>query len=172
MFQLLLLRHAKAEPDGSADGDHGRRLTDRGRRNAGVMGRLLEDADLAPDLVVSSTATRALETAELAIEGGRFEARLRETRALYNSSVERTLEVLRGLEGGFETVLLVGHEPTWSEVALALAGGGRLRLPTEGVVVLELEIDAWTEIGPRSAVLAGLITPALVSRALTGRSAR
>ena len=164
MFQLLLLRHAKAEPDAGADGDHGRRLTDRGRRNAGAIGRLLERADLAPDLVVSSTAARALETAELAIESGGFEVSVRETRALYNSSVERTLEVVRGIKGKVETVLLVGHEPTWSDLASALAGGGRLRLPTAGVVVLELEIDAWAEIGPKSAVLAGLITPALVSR--------
>jgi phosphohistidine phosphatase len=172
MFQLILLRHAKAEPDGGDEGDHGRRLTDRGRRNAGLMGRFLERAELVPDLALSSTAARARETAHLAIEAGRFEVSLRETRALYNSTVERTLGVLRAIEDDYATVLLVGHEPTWSELASALIGGARMRLPTAGVVVLELDIDSWSEIAPGSATLQGLVTPALVSRALTGRSNR
>ena len=172
MFQLILLRHAKAEPDSGGDGDHGRRLTDRGRRNAAAMGRFLERAQIAPDLVVSSTAARAQETAELAIEGGGFEVPLRETRVLYNSSIERTLGVVRAIEDDFETVLLVGHEPTWSELASALIGGGLVRLPTAGLVLLDLEIDSWSQIAPGAATLRGLVTPALVARALTGRSNR
>ena len=172
MFQLILLRHAKAEPHGAVEGDHGRRLTDRGRRNAGLMGRFLERAELLPDLVVSSTAARAQETAELAIEGGDFEVELRESRVLYDSSIERTLGVLREIEDDFETVMLVGHEPTWSELASALVGGARLRLPTAGVVVLDLEIDSWSEIAPGQATLQGLVPPATVARAMTGRSHR
>lgn len=172
MFQLILLRHAKAEPDGGDEGDHGRRLTDRGRRNAGLMGRFLERAGHLPDLAVSSTAARARETAELAIEAAGSEVELRETRVLYNSSVERTLGVLREIEDDYETVLLVGHEPTWSELASALMGDGRLRLPTAGLVLLDLEIDSWSEIAPGAATLRGLVTPALLARALTGRSNR
>ena len=171
MFQLILLRHAKAEPDGRDD-DHSRRLTDRGRRNAAAMGRFLERAEIAPELVVTSTAARAQETAELAIEGGGFEVEIRETRALYNSSVDRTLGVVRKIEDDFETVLLVGHEPTWSELTSALIGGGRVRLPTAGLVLLDLEIDSWSRIAPGEATLQGLVTPAQVARALTGRSNR
>ena len=172
MFQLILLRHAKAEPDGGNEGDHGRRLTDRGRRNAGLMGRFLERAEQLPDLAVSSTAARARQTAELAIEAAGSEVELRETRVLYSSSVERTLGVLREIEDDYETVLLVGHEPTWSELASALTGGGRLRLPTAGLVLLDLEIDSWSEIAPGAATLRGLVTPALLARAPTGRSKR
>jgi phosphohistidine phosphatase len=172
MFQLILLRHAKAEPGGGGDADHERRLTDRGRRNATVMGRFLERAGLAPDVVVSSTAARARETAELAIEGGGFDVELRETRILYNSSIERTLGVVRTIGDEVETILLVGHEPTWSDLASALIGGGRVRLPTAGLVVLDLAIDSWSEIAPGVATLQGLVTPALVAQALTGRSNR
>ena len=172
MFQLILLRHAKAERDGAAEGDHGRRLTDRGRRNAALMGRFLERAEIAPDLVVTSTAARASKTAELAIEAGGFQIELRETLVLYDSTIERTLGVLRAIEDDYETVLLVGHQPTWSELASALIGGARLRLPTAGMVVLDLEIDSWSEITLGEATLSGLVTPALVARALTGRSNR
>jgi phosphohistidine phosphatase len=162
MFRLLLLRHAKAERDGSG-GDHARRLTDRGRRDAARIGLFVTATELVPDLVVTSTAARAKETAEVAKEAGRWKAPLRETRALYDTTIERALDQMRGLDAGLGTVILVGHEPTWSVLASILIGGGRVRLPTAALAVVELEIEAWSDVAPGSGELRALITPAILS---------
>jgi phosphohistidine phosphatase len=164
MFRLLLLRHAKTER-GAGGRDHDRELTDRGRRDAALIGRFLARAGLAPELVVSSTATRARDTARLAIEAGRWRAELRESAALYDSSIEHALDVVRDLDDRVSTVVMVGHEPTWSALASILVGGGRLRLPTAGLALLELGVDSWSETTPGSAELRSLVTPALLASA-------
>jgi phosphohistidine phosphatase len=158
MRTLLLFRHAKAERDGEAD-DHARSLTKRGRRDAELMGRALAATGIAPDLIVSSTAQRAHATATLARKAAGWRCALETSPALYDSSVERTLEVIHTLEAAAETVMLVGHEPTWSALGEALIGGGRLRLPTAGLVHVELDLRAWSEARPGAGTLRALVFP-------------
>jgi len=160
---LFLLRHAKAERDHPA-GDHERRLSERGRRDAALMGRLLRGADLAPDLVLTSSAVRARETADLVIEAARWRIRARERKAFYASTIERSLDVLRAIEGP-SGVLAVGHEPTWSALAALLAGGGRVHLPTAGLAWIELDTDVWSDVSAGCGMLRALITPALAGAA-------
>ena len=146
MRHLFLLRHAKAaRPAGTRD--HDRPLTGRGRRDAGLVGRFLTAADAAPDLVVTSTAERARATAKLAKEAGGWRAAVRETPALYEATIERALDAVRSLERSRETVMLVGHEPTWSALATLLIGGGRLRLPTAGLAHVTFDCADWAEVG-------------------------
>ena len=66
MKTLLILRHAKSSWDNTWLSDHERPLNDRGRRDAPRMGRLLRDEELVPDLIITSSAERALSTAEAA----------------------------------------------------------------------------------------------------------
>ena len=162
MRELIVLRHAKAEGHG-ARRDFERRLVDRGRRDAERMGRWLAAAELEPELVVTSPAARAKETAELAIEGGGWKVKLREAPELYEAALEGALDVVRSLDDGCASVLIVGHEPTWSALASLLSGGGRLRLPTAALAHVELEVEAWSEVAPGSGVLQSLIAPAVVS---------
>ena len=158
MPHLLLLRHAKAERDGARD--HDRALTGRGRRDAALMGRFLTAAGKVPDLVLTSSALRARATAELAIEAGGWRCALRETEALYDTSVERALGVARS-SGKGGTLLLVGHEPVWSALVAALTGGGEVRLPTAGLADLAFEGD-WAELAPGSGVLHALVAPSML----------
>ncbi len=68
MKTLLLMRHAKSDWDADYESDHDRPLNDRGLKSARLMGRVLADEGLVPDLIISSTALRARTTAELATE--------------------------------------------------------------------------------------------------------
>lgn len=167
MRHLLLLRHAKAaRPERVRDFD--RPLTGRGRRDAALLGRFLTTADRVPDLVVTSTAERARATAELAKEAGGWRAAVRQTPALYESTLERALDVVRSLERSRETAILVGHEPTWSELATLLIGGGQLRLPTAGLAHVAFDCDDWAEVEPGAGVLYALVTPALLRGSAIG----
>ena len=63
MKTLLLLRHAKSSWKDKDASDHDRPLNKRGKRNAALMGWLLQKEVLVPDIIVSSTAVRARDTA-------------------------------------------------------------------------------------------------------------
>ena len=87
MQRLILLRHGKAESVSASGGDIERGLTDRGRRDTALMGRVLADAGAAPDLVMVSEAKRTRETWEelsTAFPSAQVEA----SRALYLASGE------------------------------------------------------------------------------------
>ena len=63
MKTLLIMRHAKSSWDESDMHDHDRPLNKRGKLNAPRMGRLLREQDLVPDLIITSSARRARDTA-------------------------------------------------------------------------------------------------------------
>jgi phosphohistidine phosphatase len=64
MKSVLILRHAKSSWKHPELADHDRPLNRRGKRDAPLMGRLLKKEDLVPEIIISSTATRARSTAE------------------------------------------------------------------------------------------------------------
>ena len=139
MAQLILLRHAKAESVSSTGRDFDRGLTERGHRDAAIMGRVLAQAGYVPDRVLVSSARRALETWEGAAPAFPA-AQAEEDRALYLATREQLEEAAReGLASG--SVMIIGHNPGLHELALMLAGAGPDRLdsfPTAAAAVFEM----------------------------------
>ena len=158
--RLVLIRHAKADPDADG-GDHGRGLTARGRRDAAAIGRWLADNDLVPDLVLCSDARRARETWTAASSELADPPPVRDESALYDASVEQVLDLVAGAGEAVRTLAVVGHDPATTRTAVALAGPGsdaamvaeiRAGLPTSGVAVLHVPGE-WGEVTGGSAVL-------------------
>ena len=162
MKTLLVMRHAKSDWGATFQSDHDRPLARRGIKAARRIGRFLTDADMAPDLIISSTATRALSTARLATEAGEWTCEIVTTDDLYASSPERVLEVVGGVENSFERLLITGHEPIWSSLVTWLIGGGRVRMPTAAVACLDLPHGDWGDLAPASCELRWFITPKML----------
>ncbi|HXP04166.1 MAG TPA: histidine phosphatase family protein [Stellaceae bacterium] len=120
MHQLHLLRHTKSSWDDDAD-DHERPLNKRGREAARLIGETLPAAIGALDLVLCSTALRARETAELALEGYKTAPKIRYEKGLYLATPEAILRCLRRLDEACGAVMVVGHNPGLHELATALA---------------------------------------------------
>lgn len=121
---LWLLRHADAEPHG-ARSDSERRLTERGERQARVVGEAIARMGLSFDSVMVSPKERALRTAMLAGEAWSGEQRERFTvhQALAGGFEGRqAFEALAAIPGDGQ-LLLVGHEPDLSSVVGDLTGG-------------------------------------------------
>lgn len=156
----MLLRHGKSDWSESGP-DHARPLAPRGVKASRRIGRFLAEGDLAPGLVISSTARRARGTAELVIEAGGFDCRLDLTDALYEASVEDALAVIRAAPGSVSRLLVAGHEPTTSMLASSLIGGGRLRVVTAALVGLEL-YTPWSELSAGMAELRFFVPPRLL----------
>jgi phosphohistidine phosphatase len=117
---LLLLRHAKSDyPPGVAD--HERPLAPRGEREAKLAGDWLRAHAPAVDAVLCSTATRTRET----LGRTRIDAPVNYVDRLYDATPGTVIEEINSVESRFgpdvETLLVIGHEPTMSTVALGLA---------------------------------------------------
>ncbi len=167
MRRLLLLRHGKADRH-SAGGDRERPLTRRGLEDARRVGEHLEGLGLTPQLAVASNARRARQTLEQALEAfPEHVAHLIEN-TIYNATADHLLEILRQSPDRVETLLVVGHNPGFSELAIALAGAGeaqalqrmRAKYPTAALAVLELPTESWAQAAFGGATLASFVTPA------------
>lgn len=164
MKTLLILRHAKADKDPSYATDHERPLTGRGRDAAAMVGWFLSRLEQAPDAIVSSTAVRARETAQRAAKAGGWECPVILDDGLYGTSAPQVLARIRDLDDASSRVMLVGHEPVWSELAGQMIGGAALSFPTAALARIDLPIDVWSRADFGRGALVWLVTPRTLER--------
>jgi phosphohistidine phosphatase len=144
MKTLLLLRHAKSSWNHPALADHDRPLNKRGDQAAPVMGALLQEEDLIPDLILCSSAVRAYTTAILVAKACAYQGEIRKTRQLYLAEPEAYIEVLHQMAGEHARVLMVGHNPGLEELIETLTGEA-MAMPTAALACLELSLERWEE---------------------------
>ena len=163
MKTLLFLRHGKSDWSADYDGDHERPLKKRGRKDAQRVGRLLAGAGPMPDFVLCSTAVRARKTLAHAAKGGAWPAvETRETGVLYEAEPEAVLAEIRQVPDAAGVLLLVGHDPAWSEAAGRLVGLDQLRLKTAALARIDVEVDAWRDVAFGGGTLVWLVPPKLL----------
>ena len=164
--RLILLRHAKsAWPDGAADRE--RPLAGRGRKAAPVIGTYMAREKLIPDLALVSPARRAQETWKLVRRALSKKVSEREAPDIYEVSADRILDVIRIVEPGIRTLLIVGHTPGLENAASLIAPDGdadavgrmREKFPTAGLAVIDLDLDGWDEIAAGTGYLERFVTP-------------
>jgi phosphohistidine phosphatase len=164
---LLLLRHAKSErPEGVADQD--RPLAPRGVREAGLAGDWLRAHAPAVDAVLCSTAARTRET----LARTRIEAPVEFSDRLYDATPDAIIDEINGVDSLFdhdvETLLVIGHEPAMSQVALGLAteDGSNptaaesisTKFPTSAIAVLRTS-EPWDQLALDGAALVTFHVP-------------
>jgi len=166
MRRLMLLRHAKSEwPDGVDD--HERPLARRGRRASPLIGNHMVEAGLMPDLVIVSTARRAQETWDLVRPALRGKIGRRDEPRIYEAPAGSILEVIHETPIEAHTLLLVGHNPGFQDLALELTGQGRQpdltrmreKYPTGGLAVIDFDIGTWRDVAPAAGELQRFVTP-------------
>lgn len=113
------------------------------------MGRLLKELDLVPDLIITSTAERALATAELAASSAGYEQEIQVTRDFYLADGQEYIEYLAGLDSPAERIMVVGHNPGLEHL-VALLGGTWEHLPTAALAQIELPVDSWAALDEES----------------------
>lgn len=149
MKTLYVLRHGEAAPESEVVTDHERALTRRGRADVErIAGALRERASL-PSLVLSSSATRARQTAELCVQAWPAGVRLAVDQELYLAGPESYLAALVAQAGDHRTVMVVGHNPGLEVLVLLLTERSE-HLATASLVEIELSIVAWAELSGAS----------------------
>ena len=145
MKTLTLVRHAKSSWKDTSLADLDRPLSKRGERDAPEMGRRIVAAGIRPSLIVSSPAVRAWTTARIIADAiGYPREFLQRDKTLYLASVNGILDVIVAQDPGFNSLMLVGHNPGFTDFANYLVPGLTDNLPTAGVVSVQLDSDDWS----------------------------
>ncbi|MHA1443668.1 MAG: SixA phosphatase family protein [Candidatus Hodarchaeales archaeon] len=145
MKTLLILRHGKSSWKQRQLSDHDRPLKKRGKQDSLRIGELLQNEGLIPDIILSSDAKRAKETAELVRESCGQIDRIQYHRSLYHGYTRDYIELIVSLDDLDNIVMVVGHNPGLEELLCELTGVNEW-MPTAGLAHVELEISDWIEI--------------------------
>jgi phosphohistidine phosphatase len=109
------------------------------------MGRLMREKGLVPEVILSSTARRARDTASAAAEASGFEGEIRLVRGLYLGDPEAYLEAASQLPDDVAHAMLVGHNPVLEDLVASLVQQAH-PMPTAALAVVELPITTWAEV--------------------------
>lgn len=148
MKQLMILRHAKSDWGNEGLRDIDRHLNERGYLNAYLMSQWFADNHPAPELIISSTATRALNTAlifsrTLKLEIERFVL----TPAIYEARRDSLKEIIATQDDQVNNILMVGHNPGLTDLCNALSEELFFdNLPTCGLVNFSCNTESWRSV--------------------------
>lgn len=154
MKRLTLVRHAQADNPVSDQQDWDRPLTARGLSDAAVMARRLKSQRLRPELMLSSPALRARQTAEVFAKCFSFTAtQLQLVEELYLADAKHLLTAIQQLGKDCGHLLVVGHNPGIAEFADKLSQErGVDSMPTSAVYTVQFDIKTWQELLPGTGV--------------------
>lgn len=144
MKTLLLMRHAKSSWKHPELPDFERGLAKRGKKDAPLMGGLLKDKELVPQMILCSTAVRSRQTAEAVVETSGFKGELAFQEGLYLAEPEAYLAAVRALPDELERVLVIGHNPGLEGLLQQMTGQIEA-LPTSTIAYLSLPVQRWAE---------------------------
>lgn len=168
MKRLALFRHAKSDWNDARLRDFDRPLNQRGRTGAALMGLHIRDYGVDWQRIIASPAVRVTQTIELGSEAAGHTPPVIWDRRIYLASSPTLMELLREQDEQADAIIMVGHNPGLEDLIFDLVpddGESPLRdevedkFPTAAFAVLELAIDAWSEIDDGCARLVHLMRP-------------
>ena len=172
MRRLMLLRHAKAERAAPGERDRDRKLMKRGRADAPAIGAYMAHHGLIPDFALVSPALRAQETWTLAAGAFTKPPRIVCDDRIYNANPQALIGVI-GEPRKAHSLVVVGHNPGLHDLAVQLIASGDVemreqlseKLPTSGLVVIDLPFDDWSLVHPHAGRLERFVSPRTIAAA-------
>ncbi|AFL68626.1 SixA phosphatase family protein [Sulfurospirillum barnesii] len=151
MKKIYFIRHAKASERTEILEDFLRPLNSRGKNDVSFMAKRLKHFHVMPDIIYSSPAKRALKTSkEIALELGCPKKTIVLCDELYESSYAYYLELIHSTDDTHESVFIVAHNPTLTEVAEHLSGAILSNIPTCAIVCISFDVKSFKEIHEES----------------------
>lgn len=165
MKTLYVLRHAKSSWDDKSQADFDRSLNQRGLNAAPFIGEVMGKRDAVPDVIISSPAKRAMQTAALVKESSGSNAAIRYDERIYEASVHALMLVVSQIDDMFESALIVGHNPGMEGLINYLTGILE-PMPTAALAATVLNIGDWKDVTVKCGTLQFLIRPGEEMKAL------
>jgi phosphohistidine phosphatase len=170
-MRLIFLRHAKADRHHRGDEhDHERKLAPRGVADSSRVGRYLADEGIDIDAALVSDSARTQETFALVSAAYGRAIPIRLEPGMYDASASTLLQFVRSTDDVVGSLLLVGHNPGFAELASALSGSGdskslslmRSKFPTAALAIIDFDVAHWAEIALGRGRLERFMTPAML----------
>ena len=148
MKTLYLVRHAKSSWKFPELADFDRPLNRRGKRDAPMMGKRLQQQGVRPDLIISSPAKRARKIAQAVAKAVGYSASaIAYDPEVYEASADSLLTLLQATDDRVAVLILVGHNPELTDLANRLTAHFIDNVVTSGVVAIEFPTERWAEVG-------------------------
>ncbi len=148
MKNLYIIRHSKAQEYAPDHSDFNRCLAEYGVEKATLIADHLAKHIDGVDLIVSSPACRALETARIFGKALDYPTEdIVKLQPLYHfGGIEYAMEIIEHVEDDVETLMLFGHNPTFNALAWHLCPDFRDGMPTSAVVGLSFNTSSWAKV--------------------------
>ena len=148
MKRLIIVRHGKAEEIFKESDDFQRHLTSKGIKDSLKVARKIKFMYLNPDLLISSPANRALETAQNFAEELSYPV---ENIELFDSlyyyfNNEKLFKYIKNIDNKHKTIIIFGHNPYLSLFVNTLLSGNNISLHTSGAVGISFPTESWGKI--------------------------
>jgi len=150
MKRLFIVRHAKSSWDYQDIADFDRPLKLKGISDAHQMATRLIARKVQPELIISSPANRALHTGIILAQSLGYDlSKLQLQRAFYETLVEDAMAIITQTPNSINNLMIVGHNPTWTNLTNYLMDSYIDNIPTCGVVCLEVQSSGWEALAER-----------------------
>lgn len=160
MKKIVLIRHAKSSWGNSGSDDFSRPLNQKGIEESKTISRALTEKIAKPDIILTSSAHRALSTARYFASAFSYpEESIIKDKTLYLASRQEILKTISRIDPKHSLVFLIGHNPTITEFACYLCNASIASLPTCSAIGIEFETDAWDLISNSKAKILFLEYP-------------
>ena len=160
MKTLIIVRHGAFDHSNTQITDSDHPLTRDGRRQTEEMARQFARLDIYPDLLVSSTAKRAIETAKIYAKRLKIPAAsIRIKKNIFEAERSEILRVVQSIDDTASTILLIGHHPAVTNLLQHLVDSDIEKMSLASLAVLELSTESWRTISFKQGELVKYLEP-------------
>ena len=152
MKKLYIVRHAQKEDEQLQQDDYDRELSPEGIKNAEGMSKIFASKNLPIDLIVASPAARTKKTAEIFAEALKYNKTVMLNEVLYMTFVNELLETITYTFDTVDSMLLVGHNPSLTALAITLVGF-KEKFQMGAIMEIDFDCDSWIDICKENAKL-------------------
>ena len=147
MKELLILRHAKSSWDNANLGDINRPLNEKGKSDAPLMGEQMAQLDFTPQIIFSSIAQRTRETIALVCQAAHWPKDIVSFETeLYTFDADDVLKFILSIANDYNRVMMVGHNPAYTDLFNHLSDDNISNLPTCGACLLRFDTKSWNDL--------------------------
>jgi phosphohistidine phosphatase len=147
MKKLFIVRHAKSDWGHEGLPDIDRPLNQRGYDDAHRLSTSFKLKHGVPDLMVSSSATRAISTAFIFARNFSYqEKKVEVVNEIYEANVAKLINLITGVDDKHNSLMLFGHNPGLTNLFNEICDAELDNLPTCGLVLIEFNVKNWKSV--------------------------
>jgi len=147
MKTLYIVRHAKSSWDFPDLPDVERPVIEEGIFKTKKIAIELKKRNVSVDLILSSHAKRALETAKMIATGIYFPVeKIEVSKDIYEVGMDDVFDMIFEVNNDVQSLMIVGHNPTFTQIANYFLQEEIDIIPTSGVISIDFETNNWADI--------------------------